>query len=176
MHYRRFVQIAICLALISRCAPSLLGQSSGTPNPCVGIGLVTAVHGQSLTIKNDEGTKIYQVNDKTEITRGGTVSLSKVRVGDNVMLWCTEDGSIATDILVNFTHWEGTITAIYANRFVIYGRGRVGEAPGHVTVLLDGNTNFVLSTLKDLKVGRNAEVSGSIMAQKRVLATQVRIN
>jgi hypothetical protein len=176
MHYRRSVQVALCLAAITGCASSLLGQSSHTPNPCVGIGLVAAVHGKSLAIRNDEGTRVYQVDDKTEITRGGTVSLSKVRVGDSVMLWCTRDESLATDILVNFTHWEGTITAIYPNRFVMYGRGRVGEAPGHVTVLLDRNTNFVLSTLKDLKVGRDVEVSGSITAQKRVLATQVRIN
>jgi hypothetical protein len=115
------------------------------------------------------------VDDKTEITRGGTVSLSKVRVGDNVMLWCAGDGSIATDILVNFTHWAGTITAIYANRFVMYGRGRVGEAPGRVTILLDGNTNFDQCTLKDLKAGRDVEVSGSIMAPKRVQATAVHI-
>jgi hypothetical protein len=175
MYDRRFVQIALCLAVLTGCVSSLSGQNSGAPKPCVNVGLVAAVHGESLTIKNDDGTKIYQVNDKTEITRGGTVGLSKVRVGDYVMLWCTGDGSIATDILVNFTHWGGTITAIYANRFVMYGRGRVGEAPGHVTVLLDGNTNFVLSTLKDLKVGRDAEVSGSIMAPKRVQATAIRI-
>jgi len=115
------------------------------------------------------------VNDKTEITRGGTVSLSKLRVGDDVMLWCAGNGSLATDILVNFTHWEGTVTAIYPHRFIMVGKGRVGEAPGHVTVLLDGNSNFYRSTSKDLKVGRDAEVTGSILAPNQVLATSVQI-
>jgi len=119
--------------------------------------------------------KVYQVNQQTEITRGITVSLSKVRVGDDVMLWCAGDGSLATDILVNFTHWGGTIIAIYPHRFVMFGKGRVGEAPGHVTVLLDGDTNYDESTLKDLRVGRYVEVSGSILAPKRVQAAAVRI-
>jgi hypothetical protein len=101
--------------------------------------------------------------------------MSKLRVGDSVMLWCAGDGSTATDILVNFTHWAGTVTAIDAHGFVMYGKGRVGEAPGHVTVLLNGGTNFDQCTLKDLKVGRDVEVSGSIMAPKRVQATAVHI-
>ncbi len=175
MCYRRFFRVRLCLAFVAGCVPSLLGQSAGTPAPCVDVGLVAAVHGNSLTVKNDDGIKVYRVDDKTEITRGGAVGLNQVRVGDDVMLWCAGDGSIATDILVNFTHWEGTITAIYARRFVMYGKGRVGEAPGHVSVLLDGNTNFYRSTLKDLKVGRDAEVTGSIMAPKQVLATSVHI-
>ncbi len=57
----------------------------------------------------------------------------------------------------------------------MFGKGRVEEAPGDVTVLLDENTNYFERKLKDLKVGRNVEVSGSIMAPKRVLATVVRI-
>jgi hypothetical protein len=174
MHCRRFA-VALCLAVLTGCVTSVSGQSSGAPTPCVDVGLVAAVHGAALAIKNDDGTKVYQVDDKTEITRGGTVSLSQVRVGDAVMLWCAGDGSIATDILVNFTHWEGKVTAIYANRFVMYGRGRVGEAPGRVTVLLDGNTNFYRCTLKDLRLGRDVEVSGSIMAPKRVQATAVHV-
>lgn len=138
-------------------------------------GYVAAVRGISLTIKNDDGTKVYQVNQQTEIIRDSKVSLSRVRVGDDVMLWCAGDGSIATDILVNVTHWGGTIIAIYPHRFVMLGKGRMGEAPGHVTVLLDGDNNYDESTLKDLKVGRYVEVSGSILAPKRVQATAVRI-
>lgn len=76
---------------------------------------------------------------------------------------------------MNFTHWGGTIIAIYPHRFVMFGKGRVGEAPGHVTVLLDGDANYDESTLKDLRVGRYVEVSGSILAPKRVQAAAVRI-
>jgi Domain of unknown function (DUF5666) len=154
---------------------SPLAQSAGAPNPCYGLGIVAAVHGNALTIKNDDGTKVYQVNQQTEIIRGSKVSLNKLRVGDDVMLWCAGDGGIATSILVNFTRWGGTITAIYPHSFAMFGKGRVGEAPGHVTVLLDGDTNYVQSTLKDLKVGRDVEVSGSIIGPKRVQATAVRI-
>ena len=175
MYCRRLVQVALWLAFITGPGLTLLGQTSDAPSPCVDVGLVAAIHGDSLTVKNDDGTKVYRVDDKTEITRGVTVSLSKVRVGDSVMLWCAGDGSIATDILVNFTHWGGTVTAIYAHRFVMYGKGRVGEAPGHVTVLLDGKTNFDQCTIKDLRVGRGVEVSGSVMAAKRVQATMVHI-
>jgi hypothetical protein len=175
MHCQRFIQVTLVLALVTGSVPSLFGQSSGVARPCVDVGLVAAVHRKSLTIKNDDGTKVYQLDDRTEITRGGNVSLSKVRVGDDVMLWCAGDGSIATNILVNFTHWEGTVTEIYPHSFVMYGKGRVGEAPGHVTVLINGNTNFVQSAFKELKVGRGVEVSGSIMAPKRVQATAVRI-
>jgi Domain of unknown function (DUF5666) len=172
---QRLLQVILRFAITTTCVSPLLGQSSNAPTPCVDVGLVAAVHGRSLTIKNDESTKVYQVDDKTEITRGGPVHLSSLRMGDSVMLWCGGDGSIATDILVNFTHWEGTITAIYPNRFVMHGEGRVGETPGHVTVRLDGNTNFYRCTLKDLKVGRGAEVTGSVIAAKQVQATSVHI-
>jgi hypothetical protein len=175
MYVRLFAQVTLFLTVMTGSVPSLLSQSSAAPAPCVDVGLVAAVHGNSLTVKNDDGAKVYQVNDKTEITRGGTVSLSKLRVGDDVMLWCAGNGSLATDILVNFTHWEGTVTAIYPHRFIMVGKGRVGEAPGHVTVLLDGNSNFYRSTSKDLKVGRDAEVTGSILAPNQVLATSVQI-
>lgn len=169
------MQVALWLAPITGSGLTLFGQTSGAASPCVDVGLVVAVHEDSLAVTNDDGTKVYRVDGKTEITRGGTVSLSKVRVGDSVMLWCAGDGSVATDILVNFTRWGGTVTAIYAHSFVMYGEGRVGEAPGHVTVRLNGQTNFDQSTIKDLRVGRGVEVSGSIVAAKRVHATAVRI-
>ena len=174
MFDRRFAQFAMLVAILHGSSSSLSSQSAA--KPCYGLGIVAAIRGNLLTIKNDDATKVYRVYEQTEITRGGKVSLDKLRLGDSVMLWCAGDGSTATDILVNFTHWGGTVTAIYPHSFVMFGKGRVEEAPGHVTVTLDENTNYVDSTLKDLKIGRAVEVTGSIIAPKRVQATSVRIS
>ena len=69
MYFRRFVQITLLLAVTKGSLPSPLAQSSGTPNSCYGLGIVAAVHGNSLTIKNDDGQGLPSESTNRNHTR-----------------------------------------------------------------------------------------------------------
>lgn len=169
-----FVSIAVgCISGLSAQTPS------GTPDKCPGtVGLVSVLREDSVLVKTDAGTTAFQVTGATKIWRGGDVPLSRLRLGDSVMVWCrmSPNGkTVATDIMANFTRWAGTITAVYPHSFVIVGDGGPGEAPGHVRGFLDSHITYAQGTPKDLTVGRDLEVSGWDIGHKRVKASALNI-
>jgi len=157
----------------------LQGQISETEGKCSGSrGKVAAIHDDSVAVKNDDGALVFRVNADTKIWRGSSIRLNQLHLGDDVIVQCVTNqsgGATATDILANFTRWAGTITAVHPRSIVIVGGGGPGEATGHVEVLLDVHTTFAQGTPKDLKVGRDVEVSGLDLGHKRVQASALNI-
>jgi hypothetical protein len=177
VRYRRGVLV---VSITVACIPGLSAQApSRTPDKCPGTtGLVTTIHTDSVSIKNDDGTNVFQVTGETKIWRGGYVRLSQLHLGDEVMVWCAINQSgeaSATNIMANVTRLAGTITAVHPHNIVIVGNGGPGEASGHVTVFIDGNTTYAQGTPKDLTIGRDLEVSGLDLGHKRVQASALNI-
>lgn len=180
MSWVRYRHSVLFVSLLLGCMSGLPAQTSSTiPDKCPGTtGLITAIHTDAVSIKNDGGITVFQVTGETKIWRGGDVRLSQLHLGDEVMVSCTVNqsgGAIATNIMANFTRWAGTITAIHPHSVVIVGGGGPGEAPGRVTVFIDGHTTYAQGTPKDLTVGRDLEVSGLDLGHKRVQASALNI-
>jgi hypothetical protein len=94
------------------------------------------------------------------------------------MGWYTAapDGKkLAVSILANLTRLAGTVTAVYPNGFEFVGGGGPGEASGHIRVFVDSHTTYAQGQPADIKVGRELEVTGLDVGQKRVAASALNI-
>ena len=179
MHRHRSLHAILLAALTACCIPSLSGQAPKTSTrPCATTGTLAAIHTNSVSVKNDAGTTVFQIDGNTKIWRGRYIPVTQLHLGDDLMVWCTANpagDATATDILANFTRWAGTIDSVHPHSIVIVGGGGPGEAPGHVEVFLDEHTTYAQGTSKDLKVGRDVEVSGLDLGRKRVQASALNI-
>ena len=179
MQRPHLVEAGLFVLIAAGYAGKCSGQLSNTQSKCPGsVGTIAAIHDDSVAVKNDKGTLVFQVNAKTKIWRGVYIPLNQLHLGDHVIVQCSSNrtsGVTATEITSNFTRWAGTITAVHPHNIVIVGGDGPGEAPGHVTVFIDGNTTYAQGTLKDLTIGRDLEVSGLDLGDKRVLASALNI-
>jgi hypothetical protein len=173
----------IRVSLLAVAAGVLLPSSSGQDiselnRACATVGGLTAIHSDSFTIKNEYYSVTFHVTPSTSIWRGRDIALNQLRLGDALMVWCKpgEGGTwTATDVLANMTRMAGVIREVRAHSIVLFGDGKVGDAPGRVVVFINTQTSFAECARSDLVVGRGAEVSGLDMGHNRVLASAVRV-
>ena len=179
MHRHRSLHAILLAALTACCIPSLSGQAPKTSTkPCATTGILAAIRTDAVSVKNDAGTTVFQIDGNTKIWRGRYIPVTQLHLGDDLMVWCAANpagDATATDILANFTKWAGTIDSVHPRSIIIVGGGGLGEAPGHVEVFLDEHTTYTQGTSKDLKVGRDIEVSGLDLGHKRVQASALNI-
>jgi hypothetical protein len=134
----------------------------------------------SVTVKNELFTRVFQINAQTEIRR---VDSSQLQVGDWVAVHCHIDDkgtSIADMIEANVGKWEGVITKVLKDAVYIKFNAPV-KGSGKVT--FDRTTEFDYCaaaddpkrdcTLDDLKVGRHLETVGFVLGKSELRATSV---
>ena len=137
------------------------------------VGKLIAVHGNSITVRNDKSTKTFQVNPETTVWRGHDVGVRQLRVGDNLAIQYSISSSngeaIATGIWANIDRWAGTITKVFGDRVQI---GRIddhGDSTGNATIIFDSYTSFSEGISKsDLLVGRFLETTGLVLGKHRM--------
>jgi hypothetical protein len=145
----------------------------------VDVGTVISRGRDSVTVKNDLFTRVFQINARTEIRR---VDSSQLQVGDWVAIRCHFDdkgASIADSIEANVGKWEGVITKVLKDAVYLKFDAPV-KGSGKVT--FDRPTEFDWCavdvpargcTIDDLKVGRHLETVGFVLGKSELRATSV---
>jgi hypothetical protein len=145
----------------------------------VDVGTVISRGRDSVTVKNDLFTRVFQITAQTQIQR---VDHSAIQIGDLVAVRChfdNEGGSIADNIEANVDHWEGVITRVHKDTVDIKF-----DAPvkGTAEVILDAGTKFDYCATDDpkrecapddLKVGRHLDAVGFVVERTELNATSV---
>jgi hypothetical protein len=147
----------------------------------VDVGTVISRGPDSVNVKNDLFTRVFQMNARTEILR---VDSSPLQIGDLVAVRCHIDDkgtSIADSIEANVDKWEGVITEVLKDAVYIKFDAPV-KGGGKVT--FDRKTEFDWCgsgdpkhgygcTIDDLKVGRHLETVGFVLGKSELRATSV---
>ena len=145
----------------------------------VDTGTVISRGPDSVTVKNDLFTRVFQINAQTKIRR---VDSSQLQVGDDVAIRCHIDdkgSSIADRIEANVGKFEGVITKVLKDAVYIKFNAPV-KGSGKVT--FDRTTEFDWCgsddpkrgcTIDDLKVGRHLETVGFVLGKSELRATSV---
>ena len=141
------------------------------------MGTLVAIHDNSISIKNDQGTFVVRTNSDTTIWRGGNVPLRELHLGDDVDVVyhpATKNGEmIAAEITANIANWWGTITGIGPQTIKIAEKDEHGDPKGPATVFFDGRTRFYDGSKTGLKVGGSLQAVGLSLGNHRMRATRV---
>jgi len=156
--------------------PGLLAQS-GHVVPSM-VGKLIAMHGNYITVRNDELTETFQVSPETTIWRGRDVGVRQLRVGDNLAIrYSVSSGNgetIATAIWVNTDRWAGTIKKVSGDRVQIAVIDDHGDPAGKATIIFNSYTTFSEWISKDdLHVGRFLETTGLVVGKRQMQAAKV---
>jgi hypothetical protein len=146
-------------------------------------GRLIAVAGTSISVQSDDKKVcVLQITPETEIWHGQTFhDTTALRLGDTIdarasVIYPQED-LVADEVWDNITITEGVIVAVHHDRIVVNqypGADRQSAYPrGHVTVMLDNQTEFVDCSRKDLKAGWEVRAIGVIISPKKFLASTV---
>lgn len=183
----RYTVTSLCIVLLGYQPLTTLAQSrssSGVRTSLrdtdpVDAGTMISRGPDSVTVKNELFTRVFQINAQTEIRR---VDSTQLQVGDWVAVHChinDKGTSIADMIEANVGKWEGVITTVL--RDTVYIKF---DAPvkGRGKVTFDHTTEFDYCavddpkrgcTLDDLKVGRHLETVGFVLGKSELRATSV---
>lgn len=164
---------AALLALIM-CISNASGQAPATT------GILSAIHGHTVSVKNDQGNIAIRVTAQTDIWRGGKVGFNRLRLGDYVLVSyriAKRGEAIATDIVANLTRNEGLIVAVHAHSVELAPETLEGDNAGQVigreTVLINDRTKFIEGSPKELKLGKRVEAVGLGVGHQRMRATSL---
>jgi hypothetical protein len=163
--------VALWVALSQSC--SLADRPKVNATDCMDVGLVSSVDRSRIFVRNDEGSRAFDLNPGTIVN-----SARPLRRGDSVMVLCIMSSSgaaVATSVAANVTRLAGTVTAFDSHSIRLAGRGGAGEVDGRLTVILTDSTTFAQGSRKDISLGRDLEVTGYDLGHNRVQATGLNI-
>lgn len=151
----------------------------GGRGPGFGVIAITAINGSNISLKTADGwTRTVTVDSGTTYARSGaTISLSDLRVGDEIRLRQTleSDGTYSIDSIdVIPPHLAGTVTAISGSTITLrLADGSTG------TVKVGASTTYQVGTdtsasLGDVKVGMVLVAEGTKAADGSLTASAIR--
>jgi hypothetical protein len=162
----------LAVVMVPASAVGLLAQTSDHLVPAMS-GKLVAVSDHSISVRNDEGTRAFQVSKATKMWRGHDVEIHQLHLGDDIDLTyrvLSGNGElIATSIWANIDRWGGTISKVFGDRV------QIERTDDHkkVTIIVDRGTIFDEGTRKDLQVNCFLEVIGLDLGKDRMHATRV---
>jgi hypothetical protein len=171
--FRRPIRAVLLLSIVGACLAS--AQTGPHTVPTMS-GELVAVQEHSISIRNDKGTKTFEVDRNSKIWRAHFVDVHQLHLGDEIDLRYRVSASgaaIATAVWANVDRWAGTITKVLPGRIQIAITDNHSGPIGQATIFFDSNTVFNEGTPKDLKVGNFLEVVGLKLGQNRMEASQV---
>jgi len=139
-------------------------------------GKLVAVHDHSISVRNDEVTRTFQINKETKIWRGHDTDLHQLHVGDDIAIQyrlSSNGEAFAVSIWANTDRWAGTITKVFGERVQIARMDDHGDPDGNVVIIFDGATIFTQGARKDLEIGRFLEVTGLVLRKDQMQAARV---
>src|SRR5579863_8912104 len=131
-------------------------------------GKLIAMSDRSITVRNDQGTRIFLITPGTKIWRGDYVDVHQLRPGDDLSVRFRVAGrtgeATAVDIDANLDRWDGNITKVSGDRIEIEFTDKDGNPVGAKgTVTLWNRTAFLVDAARnDLQPGAFLEVIGLV--------------
>ena len=142
-------------------------------------GKLVAVGDGSITVRNDQGTRVFRIDTGTKIWRGDSVDVHQLRPGDDlsVRFRVSERTGEATavDIDANIDRWDGNIEKVSGNRVEIEFTDKDGNPLGTKgTVIFWNRTKFLVHAARsDLRPGASLSVIGLVETPKTMRAWRV---
>ncbi|MGP0076384.1 MAG: DUF5666 domain-containing protein [Bryobacteraceae bacterium] len=142
-------------------------------------GKLVAVHDHSITVRNDQGTRIFLIAAGTKIWRGDYVDVHQLRLGDDLSVrFRVSDRTgeaTAVDIDANVDRWDGNITKVSGDRVEIEFIDEDGNPLGTkgTVIFWDRTTFLVDASRSDLRPGAFLEVIGLVESPDTMRAWRV---
>lgn len=146
------------------------------------IGDLVDIQPSVITLKNDNGVCVVRVPPGQEIWRGKVYhDTGALRIGDSVATRSTvsfPSGELTAELVeANVTKTEGMIVSA-AKDFIVVNQYPGADpdsayAKGHITVLIDGDTEFEQGSAADLKKGVDIMAVGLDLGPTQFQATRV---
>ena len=142
-------------------------------------GKLVAVHNRSITVRNDQGTRIFLITPGTKIWRGDYVDVHQLRPGDDLgvrfRISNRTGEATAVDIDANLDRWDGNITKVSGDRVEIEFRDKDGNPLGQKGAVIFWNrTTFLVDAARsDLRPGAFLSVIGLVETPHTMRAWRV---